>query len=544
MTLPHRLRYLFRRTIGQRHPSYARSGAAFRGMRETTPASLAASFTPAGANRGTVVLFSVGTFYVPAEAAYLKVLENQGYRPVVLASYDPWMRDAFALFGVRDVRFVEDYFGRIDRAAVRTTVDAWLAGDRTQWKTWQVGEVPCGVFAGASLMRTTREAVVDVGQPEIVAALRRELLRSVGAAAVAEQVFSEVRPAMVLVCDRGYTPAGQFFYHALSQGCPVVTHLGAHKGGHAILKRYHSVASARTHPHSLSAETWRRVQEAPWSEQHWKSVERELVGCYSSGEWFSEVGTQFDKQMYAAPQLRSRLGLRPNRKVAAIFPHMFWDATFCYGEDLFANYKEWFVELLKVAARNTALDWIVKIHPANLVKARRDNYRGTHREIDAVKEAIGALPSHVVVVPPESEISTLSLFPVIDYCLTVRGTVGVEAAAFGVQTLTAGTGRFDRLGFTCDFDRPDEYLAFVAKLHEAGPMAPAAIERARRYAHALLLCRPLPLECLELSYARDANATAEVRFVAQSREAFLASGFAQRTARFFASNEEDDLGGD
>jgi hypothetical protein len=534
---------LFRGSLGRYHPGYARSRAAYRQMRRSTPEFARTSFLPPSGPRGNVLLFSVGTFFVPVEAAYLKLLETLGYKPIVLANFDPWLRDAFALFGISDVRFVRDYERQIDTTRAQQTVDGWLNDGSQAWKEWGIGAVPCGVFAAASQMRRTREADIRLEDPEIRRQFRQELLASVIATEAAQVVFAQTRPEMLLICDRGYTPGGQVFYQALGQGCPVVTYLGAHKGGSAILKRYKSVAAARTHPYALSAAVWRQVLAMPWSEKHWHEVERELVQCYTTGEWFSEVGTQFNKQLYAREKLQRSLNLRPERKTAVIFPHMFWDATFCYGDDLFANYKEWFIELLKVAARNDRLNWVVKIHPANIVKARRDNYRGVHREIDAVHEAVGDLPAHVSVVTPESDISTLSLFPLMDYCLTVRGTVGMEAAAFGIPTLTAGTGRFDRLGFTHDFNSPAEYLACVARLEEIGPMQPAQIERARRYAHALLIQRPLPLDGVNLSFARDHTATPDVTMTCRSRGEFLQSKFAQRALAFLSSDSEDEIAG-
>ena len=49
--------------------------------------------------------------------------------------------------------------------------------------------------------------------------------------------------------------------------------------------------------------------------------------------------------------------------------------TFFYGTDLFGSYEEWFVETMKIACANPHVNWIVKIHPANIVKNVRDGVR-------------------------------------------------------------------------------------------------------------------------------------------------------------------------
>ena len=41
--------------------------------------------------------------------------------------------------------------------------------------------------------------------------------------------------------------------------------------------------------------------------------------------------------------------LDPERKTAAIFSHILYDATFFYGESLFADYEEWLVEAVRAA---------------------------------------------------------------------------------------------------------------------------------------------------------------------------------------------------
>jgi hypothetical protein len=65
---------------------------------------------------------------------------------------------------------------------------------------------------------------------------------------------------------------------------------------------------------------------------------------------------------------------------------------------------------------------------------------------------------------PETDISTYSFFELTDYCLTVRGTIGIEMACYGVPVLTAGTGRYSHLGFTIDSGTREEYLNRVTQI--------------------------------------------------------------------------------
>jgi hypothetical protein len=117
------------------------------------------------------------------------------------------------------------------------------------------------------------------------------------------------------------------------------------------------------------------------------------------------------------------------------------------------------------------------------------------------------LPTHITMVPPDSAINTLSLFDVMDYCVTVRGTVGIEAAAFGIPVLTAGTGRYDRLGFTIDSDSKADYLKRLACIEEIPPLSDIERNLAERFAYGLFKLRPLTLKTVTLEYQRDQRAS-------------------------------------
>src|SRR5208283_4163784 len=160
-------------------------------------------------------------------------------------------------------------------------------------------------------------------------------------------------------------------------------------------------------------------------------------------------------------QLRERLSLDPNKKTAFIFPHILWDAALFWGKSLFRDFEEWFVETVRLACANDNLNWVIKIHPANRRVRESGSLQGEYAEVVTLRKYIGKLPPHIVMIPPESEISTYSLFPIIDYCLTVCGTVGIEAARLGIPVLTAGSGPYDHRGFTVDSNSREEYCEKV-----------------------------------------------------------------------------------
>jgi hypothetical protein len=296
----------------------------------------------------------------------------------------------------------------------------------------------------------------------------------------------------------------------LGQKRDILQWVGSHKNNALTLKRY-LPHQAMEHPGGLSQNTWQQVQTMAWSPDHAQTLEQELAGCYQRGEWYGEVGTQFNKTLFEREKLIENLGLDPAKKTAILFAHMFWDASFFYGIDLFADYQAWFVETIRAAIHNPHLNWLIKIHPANTVKNQREGIQGELAEMRVIREHIGVLPPHIKLIPAESAINTFSLFGLMDYCLTVRGTVGIEAASFGIPVITAGTGRFSGRGFTLDSNSPAEYLEKLAHLHTLPPLTPAQRELAQRFAYASFLMRPFILRSVQLAFQQDAIASARVQ---------------------------------
>jgi hypothetical protein len=279
-----------------------------------------------------------------------------------------------------------------------------------------------------------------------------------------------------------------------------------------------------------------------WTDAYWEALRAEVETSYRSGTWYDEVGTQFGKTTLDPAALLASLGLDPSRKTAAVFPHLFWDATFFWGDDLFNDYRDWFCEVLRIAARNDRLNWIVKLHPASIVKDRRDGYTGQPAEILAMRETLGELPAHIAFLPPDSAISTLSLYEIMDYCLTVRGTVGIDAAMYGIPVLTAGTGRYDGYGFTIDSSNREEYLARLAELETQAPLTDAQTELARRYAYGLFMLRPLELRTMRFQFCQDERATMDLALNPPDAHPIASLPDIARLAEWLAGSQDDLIG--
>ena len=474
------------------------------------------------------------------ELGLLKGLEMAGFVPVVLTYRNPLLVKYHRLAGVKRFVFWDQCMSTVPGSLAAQVVSRLRTFE--ELLDFELSGIRVGRFAESTALRTLRAGTFDVHSPQIRRYLLDHVTMGMAYALGAQQLVRRIRPKLAVFIERGYTPQGQFFDMCLRDEVDTITWNAAHRSNALILKRY-TLANRDEHPASLSEETWGWLQRIDWTEAHRHRLSQEIRDNYASGEWYPEAGTQFNRQIEDAGAVSRRLGLEPRKKTAVIFPHILWDSTFFFGADLFPSYEDWLVETVAAACRNHHVNWVIKIHPANVVQSARGGYQEEPTELRAIHQRIGKLPPHVAVIRPESDLNTFSLFEVTDYCLTVRGTIGIEAASLGIPVLTAGTGRYDHKGFTIDSETREEYLERLARIQDLPPLTPSQRELAERFAYGVFVVRPFYLTTVAFEFHRDSGATAKTRFNVSTNEDWLQArdllAFAQWTRNRAALDYRD-----
>jgi hypothetical protein len=473
-----------------------------------------------------------------AEVLWLKALQFAGFRPVILTRRDFWSRRFFSRAGIHDFIFWEDFepekpvFDVKERARQLSRLD---------WNSiidMKYHGVKVGLHAASYVMRLKRTGF-DPQDEETWELFAKNLAEAEQYAIIGERIVKTVNPDTAFLNERGYTSHGPLFDQLLLGGVDTLQYVGSHKDNALTLIRYNP-AVPLAHPMSLSDRTWDIVCKTPWGQEEIKTLEDELYRCYHSGQWFGEVGTQFHKVIYNRDDLIRTLGVDPRKKTVVLFAHMFWDATFFYGKDIFRDYQDWFIQTIRTAINNPHLNWLIKVHPANTVKNTREHITRELAEMEVIRKYVGELPDHVKLIPVNSDINTYSLFSLMDYCLTVRGTIGIEAASFGIPVITAGTGRFDRRGFTVDPETVPEYLEILAHLEDIPPLTPQQRELAQRFAYASFILRPYLCESFSYEFLHDNVATLKVDVKVKSLRELLAMRDIRAFTKWFSSPDEGD----
>jgi hypothetical protein len=476
--------------------------------------------------------------FAQLEALVMKAMHMAGYETVVCGN----RRYDFMRYGwlARNKRVIE--FGDFPIDDPTDWVDEQMGGlsSLEDWLQLTFNGVHVGRFVIATVLRSRKVGQLDFADPVVRATLRGGLWISARNALAAVKVLDAVKPDLVLVLDRGYAGFGELFDAAINRGTDTLNWNLGYKSNRLVFKRYHS-GNEREHPLCPSEDSWRRLRELPWDDSYTRQLRTEIFDCYETQDWFSVVGTQFDKKILSKEATRRKLGLSGDRKIAVIFAHILWDGSFFYGKDLFADYTQWFIETVRAAISNPRVQWLVKLHPAHIVKANQQNDAARPAELGVLEKEFGQLPPHLTLVPPDTPVSTYSLFEIADYTVTVRGTVGIESALFGVPVITAGTGRYDRRGFTVDSSSREEYLKKLANLEAIPRLSAEQVRLAERYAYGVFFWRPLSLSSASLEFERDEKATPRVTVRCRSREEWLASPDMKRLSAWIADGKAEDM---
>ena len=493
--------------------------------------------------KGQRVLVVGAVRLLEIELGLIKALELAGFEPVVLIlGNSPLLKQYYNLTGVKEFHFWRDY---IPSSRFFPAAKAVVEQRRSleELLTFEYVGARVGRIAASTTLRLLRLGSLDLTLDGVRQAVAQQVALGMASAIAAQNVLRRVQPKLALSIDTGYTGKGELFDNCLANSVDVIRWHPAHKSNTLMLKRY-TLENRYDHPHSLSSQSWRLVRDMEWTDARREQLQGELYISYASGDWYGENGTQFNKRLMDTSEIRERLGLDPGKKTAFVFPHIFWDASFSWGDSPFDNYEQWFIKTVQAACANERVNWIIKIHPAHASNSGEDGLHGEPVEVVALRKHIGELPPHIFLIPADSDICTYSLFELMDYCLTVRGTVGIEAAIRGIPVLTAGTGRYDHKGFTIDSETREEYLGRIARIQDIQKLSPAQRELAERYAYGLFILRPLPLTTMTLEFDGNNdpdNYFSRTRFQIKTKEEWHTASDLGAFAEWVTHSRDEDF---
>lgn len=361
------------------------------------------------------------------------------------------------------------------------------------FKDFALDGIPLGKMAISTYSRLRATGVMDIddrGAKEDIRAWLAYLYRT---RVVAERLYKRYNIGMLFFTEVFMEEYGAFYYAALNRDLNIIRFAGTVRDD-AVVVQHLNRESDRTHFSSLSKKSWARILEYPDTPVMEEELRQNFLDRYGE-RWAFSKRNQPNTHILPPSEARAILGVPEGRKIAVIYSHILYDTLFFNGEDLFQSYADWLVETVKAACRNPRVQWFIKVHPSNLWRGELEYFHGgKYEEVRLIERYVGDLPVHVQLVYPDTPISPYTWLQIADFGITVRGTSGIELGALGKTVITAGTGRFEGIGFTINPNARVDYLDLLARVPEVMTPTEKQVRLGKRFAYATFCMKPFTLD--------------------------------------------------
>jgi len=317
-------------------------------------------------------------------------------------------------------------------------------------------------------------------------AVLRRYTESAALAAFATKHLIRQHRFSVVSCINGiYVPQGIVASVARSEGCRVVAWSVAYR------KKAFIFSHGDTYHHTLLSEPTSEWEDMPWTPERETEIMDYLTSRRRGGrDW---IVFQSRKTADELGNIAAELGVDFSKPCIGLLTNVAWDAQLHYPANAFPNMMEWIIRTLEYFERRPDLTLIVRIHPAEI----SGDIPSRQPVVGEIKRRFPRLPRNIVVIPPESNISTYTVMEACNAVLIYGTKTGVELTSRGVPVIVAGEAWIRNKGITIDARSAAQYFELLSALPLEEKMSPAAITRARKYAYHFFFRRMIPVEVFE-----------------------------------------------
>lgn len=387
--------------------------------------------------------------------------------------------NVYAQLGLKVHRYSE-WLTPADRAEARRLAVAVPAGEIEQFT---LDGLRIGEHAYAGTLRFFATGSLD-GEPHAETVLRRYVEAALLTAFATRRLLQTVAFKSAVFTHGIYVPWGIVGEVARREGVHVSTWNVAYR------KRRFIFSHDDTYHHTLMREPrdhWEQLALSP-------AQERDLMQYLASRREGLFDWIVFHRPSRQDPQdIARRVGVDPAKPVVGLLTNVSWDAQLHYPANAFPDMLEWLVQTCEYFATRPDVQLLIRIHPAE-VSGFPPSRQPILREL---RKRIPTLAPNIIVVPPESGMSTYALMSLCNAAIIYGTKMGVELTSVGLPVIVAGEAWIRDKGLTHDARSPEEYFRILERLPFAEPLDPSQLARARRYAYHFFFNRMIPLPFIE-----------------------------------------------
>lgn len=420
----------------------------------------------------------------------------EDYRVIAITARGKPIQNLYLRLFNFELLYLEDL--RIDDVVIPDLILAEFDTLETfrDFKEYEFEGMPLGKMALSTFSRHRATGIMDVSDPESRREVRHWLGHLYKTLQVADRLYLEHKVSMLFFTEVFMEEYGALYYAALKNELNIVRFAGTVRDN-AMVAQHLTRKSDRTHFSSISTPSWTRILSYPDSAEMEAELDQNFADRYGD-RWALSKRNQPNTRITPPNEARALLGVPDGRKIAVIYSHILYDTLFFNGEDIFDNYADWLIRSVKAACENPNVQWFIKVHPSNLWRGELEYYHGgKYEEVRLIEQHIGVLPDHVQMVYPDTPFSPYTWMQIADFGITVRGTSGIELGALGKTVITAGSGRYEDVGFTLNSASVEEYLDVLARIPSVPVPTEAQMQLAKRFAYATFCMKPFTLDFLK-----------------------------------------------
>lgn len=258
----------------------------------------------------------------------------------------------------------------------------------------------------------------------------------------------------------------------------------------AYRKRCFIFSEGDTYHHTLMSEPVEK-----WENIHWTPELDAVIMDYLNSRWH---GTQDWISFQEKPQIdlsaiANEIGVDFSKPCIGMLTNVVWDAQLHYPANAFPNMIEWVIRTIQYFSNRPEIQIIIRVHPAEI----RGFIPSRQRIVDEINKVFPNLPKNIIVIPPESHISTYAVMLQCNTSIIYGTKTGVELTSMGIPVIVAGEAWIRNKGITVDVTSTEDYFKLLDSLPLSHPLSEVIVQRARKYAYHFFFRRMIPLEFME-----------------------------------------------
>ena len=181
-----------------------------------------------GPEEQKMVLFcGVGYPMVEAELGLIKVMELEGYIPVVVIHQSETLALKYYNLAVKNVIFWEDFFDSLDFEFAEKIIDRYQS--IKELVTFEYKDNRAGLFAVATLLRRLRLGSINLHEVRQRQLLIEELASAIRYVRATEVILQTINPQLAIFFENVYSPEGEVADMCSVKGLNSVSWGPAHK---------------------------------------------------------------------------------------------------------------------------------------------------------------------------------------------------------------------------------------------------------------------------------------------------------------------------